>query len=160
MSTTTRAWAARMAEAANRLLAGLDAEQRSAATFPFPADDERRRWFYTPTDHGGLPLSAMTVAQHQDVHRLVASGLSTAGYVTAAAIMGLENILDHTEAWRSTMNRPRGRDPLAYWVAVFGSPSAEGAWAWRFGGHHVSIHYTVVDGDVVGRTPVFFGADP
>ena len=140
MSATTRAWAARMAEAANRALDGLDADQRAAATWDFPSDGERRRWFYTPTDHGGLPLSAMTVAQHQDVHRLVASGLSPAGYVTAAAIMGLENILDHTEEWRSTMNRPRGRDPLAYWLAVFGRPSSGGTWAWRFGGHHGRTH--------------------
>jgi hypothetical protein len=46
-----------------------------------------------------------------------------------------------------------------YWIAIFGSPAGE-TWAWRFGGHHVSLHYTIVDGEVVGTTPCFFGADP
>lgn len=158
-TTTRRAWADRMAEAATLVIDSLDDQQRDAATWPFPSDDERRRWFYTPTDHGGLALSALSPAQHQHVHRLVASGLSRAGYVTVAAIMGLENILDHTEGWTVRFGRPRGRDPLAYWVAVFGRPGSD-AWAWRFGGHHISLHYTIIGGEVVGNTPSFFGADP
>ena len=47
----------RMAEAAGAWLDGLDAEQRRIALGAAPGDDpsdaERRRWFYTPTDHGG-----------------------------------------------------------------------------------------------------------
>lgn len=152
--------ARRMAEAASDLLSGLDEEGRAAATWPFPADDERTRWFYTPTDHHGLPLAAMTGDQQRRTHRLVASGLSTAGYVTAAAIIGLENILDHLEGWQADFGRERGRDPQLYWVAIFGRPDPSGTWGWRFGGHHVSLNYTIVDGEVVGTTPLFFGADP
>ena len=43
-----------MAEEATRLIDSLDAGQREIALWPFPADEERRLWFYTPTDHGGL----------------------------------------------------------------------------------------------------------
>src|SRR5438874_1469048 len=46
----TAAVAARMAEAAAGLLGALTPEQRAKATFDFPAEHERRRWFYTPTD--------------------------------------------------------------------------------------------------------------
>lgn len=46
-----------------------------------------------------------------------------------------------------------------YWIAVFGEP-AESTWAWRFGGHHVSLHFTIVDGVLVSATPCFLGADP
>ena len=46
--------ATRMAEAADLWLADLDDDQRAVAQWAFPADDERRLWFYTPTDHGGL----------------------------------------------------------------------------------------------------------
>jgi hypothetical protein len=152
--------ARRMAAAAVDLLACLDDGQRAAATWPFPTDDERRQWFYTPTDHGGLPLAAMTPRQHQRTHQLVATGLSRAGYVTAAAIIGLENILDHTEGWTATMQRERGRDPMAYWVAVFGPPEEGGTWGWRFGGHHISLNVTIIDGEVAATTPLFFGADP
>ena len=157
--TVRRELATRMRDAALRLLDGLDEAQRARARFPFPSTAERESWFYTPTDHGGLPLAAMTSAQHRLTHRLLATGLSAAGYVTVATIMGLENVLDHTEGWRSGFGRERGRDPLLYWIAVFGSP-ADDTWSWRFGGHHVSLHHTILDGEVVATTPCFLGADP
>lgn len=156
----TRACAATMAARATDLLDALDADQRDAATWPFPSDDERRRWFYTPTDHGGLPLSEMTSEQHRLVWRLVAAGLSDAGYHTAALIVGHENTLDHFEGFVTDFGRARGRDPLLYWIAVFGDVARDGTWSWRFGGHHVSLHFTIVEGTVVSSTPCFLGADP
>ena len=48
----------------------------TAAVWPFPADDERRLWFYTPTDHGGLTLADMAPPQQRLAMQLVASGLS------------------------------------------------------------------------------------
>jgi hypothetical protein len=42
---------------------------------------------------------------------------------------------------------------------VFGTPGAD-AWAWRFGGHHLSLHHTIAGGEVLASTPCFFGADP
>ena len=152
--------AIRMAEEAERLIASLDDAQRKLALWPFPADDERRLWFYTPTDHGGLTLAAMTQPQHRMVFRLVASGLSTPGYVTASTIIGLENVLDQLEGFTASFERPRGRDPLMYYVRFFGAPSPTGTWSWRLGGHHVSLNFTIIDGVVSGLTPLFFGADP
>jgi hypothetical protein len=152
--------ATRMIEAASRLLDALDPSQAGIAWRPFPDDEERRLWFYTPTDHGGLPLALMSATQHRLVHQLVATGLSRPGYVTAAAIMGLENILDHLEGWRVDFGRERGRDPLLYYITIFGEPGGQGAWAWRFGGHHVSLHFLIVDGAIAAMTPNFFGADP
>ena len=102
---------------------GSTIDQREQAAWPFPADDERRLWFYTPTDHGGLPLGAMDAAQQQAAMRLLRAGLSEAAYVTATTIIGLENVLDAVERWRSTFDRPRGRDPGMYYVRVFGDPA-------------------------------------
>lgn len=152
--------AARMAEAAAAFVASLDDGQRAAAAWPFPSDDERRRWYYTPTDHGGLPLAAMRPGQQRLAFALVASGLSRPGYVAAATIVGLENVLDHVEGWRTTWGRERGRDPGLYYLRVFGEPHAEGTWSWRFGGHHVSVNHLVVAGEVRASTPCFLGADP
>lgn len=149
-----------MTDAAIQLIESLDRVQRDRVCRPFPDDEERRQWFYTPTDHGGLPLVAMSSAQHRKVHQLVAAGLSHAGYVTVAAIMGLENILDHLEGWSTLFDRERGRDPLHYYVTIFGDPGGNAPWAWRFGGHHVSLNYTVAAGKVTAMTPNFFGADP
>ncbi|MEL6984203.1 MAG: DUF3500 domain-containing protein, partial [Actinomycetota bacterium] len=129
------------------------------ATWPID-DEERQRWFYTPTDHGGLGLDDMDGGQQRLTHQLVATGLSTPGYVTMSAIMGLENVLDHTEGWIATFGRLRGRDPQQYRIAIFGQPGPTGRWGWRFGGHHVSISLSMADGSVVGVTPLFLGADP
>jgi Protein of unknown function (DUF3500) len=157
--------AAQMAGAAADWLSALDPEQRALAAGRAPsadgeADAERRRWFYTPTDHGGLPLGAQRPAQQRLALRLVATGLSTAGYVTVATVIGLDNVLDQVEGWSVDWGRERGRDPGLYYLRVFGEPGGAGAWGWRFGGHHISLNNLVVDGEVRAVTPCFLGADP
>ena len=161
MTTGEQDTAAAMAEAAARWLDTLDRDQRAAGTGDGPRGDdtERRRWFYTPTDHGGLTLHAQTPAQQQRAMRLVASGLSDAGFATVAAVMGLEDVLDRAQGWPSRPNRERFRDPGLYYLRVFGDPEG-GTWGWRFGGHHVSLNNLVVDGRVVATTPCFLGANP
>lgn len=149
-----------MAAAAGAVLAALEPPQLALAAWPFPADQERRRWFYTPTDHGGVALGDLRPAQQQLALRLVATGLSRAGYVTVATIMGLENVLDELEGWTASWERERGRDPGRYYLRIFGEPGAGGTWAWRFGGHHVSLNHTVVGGRLEAVTPCFLGADP
>jgi hypothetical protein len=153
--------AADMAQAATTWLGSLSAAQRELALYPGPGpgDEERTTWFYTPTDHGGLPLNRQRPAQQGLAMRLVASGLSVAGYATVATVMGLENVEDRLESWTSDWGRERGRDPGMYYLRVFGSPG-DGAWGWRCGGHHVSLNYTVVDGRVRSCTPCFIGAYP
>ena len=153
-----------MADAARSWLERLDPEQRAIGTGAGPADDstdaERRRWFYTPTDHGGLTVHQQRPAQQRAAMRLVASGLSTPAYVTVATIMGLENVLDHSEDFTVMFDRERGRDPGMYFLRVFGEPGGPRPWGWRFGGHHVSLNNLVVDGVLVSSTPLFLGADP
>lgn len=157
---TTRDPAQRMVDAATAWLDSLDDEQRAAALTPWPSDEERHRWYYTPTDHGGLPLLRMRPAQQGLAMQLVAAGLSQPGYVTASMIMGLENVLDRVENWQVDWGRERGRDPQLYWLRIFGRPSLDGPWSWRFGGHHVSVQHLVLDGRVQASSPSFLGADP
>ena len=162
--TARRQVADEMAEAARAWLTCLDPGQRAAAGGSVPvhadSDAERRRWFYTPTDHGGLTVNQQRPAQQRAAMRLVASGLSTAGYNTVALTMGLENVLDHTEGFTASFDRARGRDPGMYYLRVFGEPGGSRPWAWRFGGHHVSLNYLVADGLLASATPCFIGADP
>lgn len=154
----------RMAEAARGWLESLDAEQHMIGQGVVPAadvsDNERRRWFYTPTDHGGLTIHQQRPAQQRAAMRLVSTGLSPAAYVTVATIIGLENVLDYIEGFKASFNRDRGRDPGMYYLRVFGEPGAKGLWGWRFGGHHVSLNNLVVDGVLVATTPCFLGANP
>jgi len=155
----------RMAAAAAAWLDALDPAQRVAATGGTPgadsgADAERQRWFYTPTDHGGLTLGTQRPAQQSLAHQLVATGLSRAGYVTVATVIGLENVLDHGEGWGVDWGLERGRDPGNYYLRVFGEPGGTAPWGWRFGGHHVSLNNLIVGGAVRSVTPCFLGADP
>jgi Protein of unknown function (DUF3500) len=152
-----------MAAAAADWLASLDPARRAKAGYPFPADEERTRWYYTPTERGGLPLAEMGPVSQRLAHRLVASGLSQGGYATAATIMGLENVLDAKEGWRRGYDGRavphRGRDPQLYFVSVFGEPG-DGPWGWRVGGHHVALNYTIGAGGEVSASPLFLGANP
>jgi hypothetical protein len=156
--------AARMAEAAGAWLDSLDADQVGVASAAVPSADasdaERRRWFYTPTDHGGLTFHQQRPAQQRAAMRLVATGLSTPAYVTVATIVGLENVLDQVEGFVTRFDRERGRDPGLYYLRVFGRPGSTAPWGWRFGGHHVSLNNLVVGGALVATTPCFLGADP
>jgi hypothetical protein len=154
-----------MAEAALDWIDALAPDQRRVAVGAAPAADattdaERRRWFYTPTDHGGLTLHQQRPAQQRLAMRLVASGLSEPAFVTVATVIGLENVLDNAEGFSAVMGRERGRDPGLYYLRVFGEPGGSGVWGWRFGGHHVSLNNLVVDGALVSTTPCFLGADP
>jgi Protein of unknown function (DUF3500) len=163
-TTARREVADRMAEAARAWLDTLDMEQRTIGQGTVPSNDasdnERRRWFYTPTDHGGVTVHQQRPAQQRAAMRLVSTGLSPAAYVTVATIMGLENVLDYFEGFVVRFGRERGRDPGMYYLRVFGEPGGEGLWGWRFGGHHVSLNNLVVDGVLVATTPCFLGADP
>ena len=156
--------AARMADAAREFLALLEPEQREQAVRPLLDDEERRHWNYAPMKREGLPLLAMTPMQQQAANRLAATGLSRSAYVTAAVVMGLENILDAVEAWSGgrlgvDVGSERWRDPQLYFVTIFGEPGEE-AWGWRFEGHHVSIHYTIEGDGIIAPNPTFLGANP
>src|SRR3984885_1550317 len=66
----SREVATRMAAAAATWLDALDPAQRAVAAGGAPSPDagpdaERRRWFYTPTDHGGLTLGAQRPGQQR-----------------------------------------------------------------------------------------------
>ena len=145
-----------MASAASRFLTTLTPEQRTQATFAFEAD-ERMRWNFIPDEmfpRNGLPLKAMTEPQRKAAHDLLRTGLSDRGYQTYTAIIQLENILRVIEGGRLA------RDPDAYRFSIFGTPAAKGTWGWRVEGHHVSLHFSVVNGTAVASTPSFAGSNP
>src|SRR5689334_5385982 len=130
-----------MATAATRFLASLDADQKAKATFPFETD-ERPRWHYIPTSmfpRKGLMLRDMSAPQQNLARELLKTGMSARGYMTVTSIMELEDVLRAIEQGRGP-----GRDPLGYFFSIFGTPSASGTWGWRVDGHHVSLHFTIV----------------
>jgi hypothetical protein len=154
-----------MASAANAFVNSLSPEQRPKATFPFESN-ERLHWNFIPSEafpRNGLLLKDMNENQRKLVHDLLKSALSQRGYLTATAIMDLESTLGDLE--RRARESGRGaesmvRDPLKYYVSVFGTPSTKNTWGWRVEGHHVSLHFTVVNGNLIASSPTFFGSNP
>jgi hypothetical protein len=157
--------ASAMRTAATAFLASLTPEQRATATFEFDSA-ERTRWNFIPPQafpRKGLTFKAMTEAQREQAHALLKTGLSQRGYMTATSIMDLESTLGGIEraARGAGLNAENfAREPLEYYVSVFGTPSEKGPWGWRVEGHHVSLRFTVVNGNVDVGAPSFFGSNP
>src|SRR5215470_3112983 len=157
--------ASAMRTAATAFLASLTPEQRASATFDFDSA-ERTRWNFIPPQafpRKGLTLRAMTESQREKAHALLKTGLSQRGYMTAASIMDLESTLGGIEraARGSGLNAENfPREPLEYYVSIFGTPAEKGPWGWRVEGHHVSVRFTVVNGNVDVGAPSFFGSNP
>jgi len=154
-----------MADAATAFLASLTPEQRQKAVFPVEGD-ELTHWNFIPTEtfpRNGLTVKEMTDAQRGLAHNLMKAGLSQRGYVTATSIMQLEEVLGALEQRdRDGGRQAEGfrRDPVRYFFSVFGTPSKKQTWGWRVEGHHVSLHFTVVNGTMVASSPSMFGSNP
>ncbi|MDZ4701855.1 MAG: DUF3500 domain-containing protein [Rhodothermales bacterium] len=144
----------RMREAAQAFLAALDPALRERASFPFD-DAERTNWFFVPIpgERKGLPIKDMTADQRQHTHALLRSALSHPGYLRATGVLMLERILADIE------KNPAYRDPELYYLTVFGDPSGDEPWGWRFEGHHLSLNFSSISGEVA-LTPAFFGSNP
>jgi hypothetical protein len=148
----------RMAPAAEKFLGGLTPAQKTQATFAFD-DAERLNWHFIPRPRKGLPLRDLEGAALQAAHDLIQTGLSKAGYEQALSVMSLEEVLYLLEAGERAERRER-RHPGKYYLSVFGTPTKTGQWGWRLEGHHMSLNYTIKNGEVIGSTPEFFGANP
>jgi len=138
--------------ATRAFLGGLGGDQARLACQRFD-DHDRRDWAYWPTPRQGVPLSALDRTQSKAAHRLLAAMLPLPAYARAVTIMGLDEVLDRMEDYRSD-RRHRGD----YWITVFDCPGAD-RWAVRFEGHHVSLHATISAGQA-RLTPLFLGANP
>src|SRR5262245_16375407 len=147
--------ASAMADAANKFLASLTPEQKAKATLDF-ADENRRDWTVVPRDRKGVPLKDLDENQRKLAMEFMKTGLGASGYQKATTIMSLENVLAQLEG----PNRRFPRDPELYYFSVFGTPSAKAPWGWRVEGHHISIHFTIVKGEMLSNTPLAFGANP
>ena len=144
-----------MVAAASTFLNSLNADQKKQATYPL-TDAERENWNFVPIARNGLSFKKTTTEQMGLGIALLRTGLSHVGAAKAQAIMQLELILKELEK----DNPPGRRDPVNYFVTIFGEPSAEKSWGWRFEGHHVSINFTIVDGKHVFFAPSFLGTNP
>lgn len=144
-----------MSLAANKVLDSLTDEQRAEVSFDFE-NKERTHWIYVPSVRQGLPIKKLTEPQKKFVLDLLTVSLSPIGKNKVLGVLTLEDYLRVLEQGKGQFVRDAG----LYYISIFGTPSAQGTWGWRWEGHHCSQNFTIVDGKLVGSTPSFIGANP
>ena len=142
-----------MADAASVFLQALGDEDRKKVTFEFD-DPHRIDWQFIPMERPGLSFGDLRPEQLLLATSLLQTGLSHRGYATSMQVMVLESVLHEME------NLNPKRDPSKYHLFIFGQPSVEQPWGWRIEGHHLSVSFTVADGQAIASTPMFLGASP
>ena len=152
-----------MVSAAKSWLASLNSNQITSAKYKLDNPDYER-WHYVPDNsfastrgyrRNGLTYNEMSPEQRSLADALLSASLSRAGFVSVKTIMSLEEVLRIKED-----DNTGRRDVNVYHVSVFGEPSMDGDWAWRFEGHHVSLHFLMRAGKLVSTAPEFLGANP
>lgn len=145
-----------LADQAELFISSLPADVKSKAIYNI-SDSERFNWHFVPKSRNGVPLKALNEVQRARALNLLKASLSAQGFEKATAIVALENVLKQVEH--------RGpndtyRDPLNYYLTIFGTPGSKGAWGWRFEGHHVALNFSSLDNRIESSTPSFFGSNP
>lgn len=152
--------AQRMAEAAQGLVASLNARQRERLQLPW--GEECFVWDWLPGEarpRVGVRLLHLNDEQQTWVLALLDAALGSRAARQVNQARQLEAHLRQFEKVSPDVVFVV-RDPEQYWVAVHGEPGGVEPWGWGITGHHVSVHFTVVDGDLVGPWPLFIGAQP
>ena len=156
LSQHSDAQTASIVSKANAFLALLDETQSEKARYDFE-DDERYNWHFVPRARNGISFNDLNDKQRQAALDLLKACLSEQGFHKASNIMALENVLREVES--------RGpddtyRDPLNYYLTIFGNPDPHNIWGWRLEGHHISINFSSSNGEIVSATPTFWGSNP
>ncbi|MCE6992858.1 DUF3500 domain-containing protein [Dyadobacter sp. CY323] len=147
-------FAKEMTAVVQAFLKTLSAEQLKEASLSF-SDPARFDWNFTPRARKGITFKNINSDQKKAAMNMIKLVLSQEGYSKAEQIIDLENVL------RVVETRPANdtyRDPENYAFLVFGTPGAE-PWGWRVEGHHLSLHFSSVNGEVT-FTPSFMGSNP
>ena len=145
--------ASSMAKAAAELIASLDSDQKGATAYAF-GDKTRDVWHFFPNwaKRSGIPLSKLSKKQREPVMRMLSLLLSAEGFKEQENVRLIHGL-------KKDLNAPDNPRHL-YFISIFGKPSLESTWGWRFEGHHLSINCTLGEGKNFSVTPSFWGASP
>ena len=145
-----------LVQAANNFLKSLTPAQRTKAAYSF-ADEQRYNWYFVPLERQGLRLKDMNDTQRKLAIALLQLPMSENGYGKAKTIMEMEVVLKALEKLPPENER---RDPDKYYFSIFGQPSEQEPWGWRVEGHHLSLNFSSVTGELAAQTPAFMGSNP
>lgn len=140
---------------ASKFLNSLNKEQFAKTQFRF-ASESKYVWHYLPAatfSRPGISLAELNKNQKELLFQLLQNSLSESGYAKTKQIISLEEVLAEISG------NPDYRDPEKYYAAFYGNPAKDSLWAWSFQGHHISLNFTVLNGET-SIAPRFLGANP
>jgi hypothetical protein len=141
---------------ANRFIATLNDAQKAETIFPFDVD-ERYNFHFVPMKRRGITFNEMNSKQNSLALELLKSCLGEDSFKKTKEIMQLELVLKELEKRKPEDNY---RDPGNYHFTIFGNPSPNNIWGWRFEGHHISFNFSFNKKILVSGTPGFMGSNP
>lgn len=104
----------------------------------------------------GLRTGTLSAGQWPALNALLAA------VTGSGASQGYDRIQQHLNA--DDYLREHGGGPGygrgSFYLALLGAPSDSGTWELQFGGHHLAVANTYVDGVLAGATPSFRGIEP
>jgi len=156
LNTNSLAQRADLVSKANEFLSALSVPLKAKAQYKL-SDDERLNWHFVPKSRNGVSFRDFNSVQRDAALSLLKTSLSAQGYQKATAIMALENVLREVENRGADDNY---RDPLNYYLTIFGTPSEDEPWGWRFEGHHIALNFSSLNNRIESSTPSFFGSNP
>jgi hypothetical protein len=138
--------------ATNAFLDSLNADQKAEVMRDFDSE-LRTNWHFIPMKRQGPTFETLSDAQDKLLLDVVRAGLSEDGFGKSEMIRKLEGVL-------FIMEGAAHRNPEDYHILVFGEPKAGGDYTVRYEGHHQSLHWTVIGGELVSGGPQFMGTNP
>lgn len=145
---------------ANSFLNSLSDDLKSKTHYNLE-DPERFNIHFVPIARKGASFHDFNDEQKKLALDLLKASLSNEGFRKSTEIIELEKVLIVVE--NNQYKMPDGspmRDPLSYYLWIFGDPSKDNFWGWRFEGHHLSLSFTSNNNQIVSSTPSFLGSNP
>lgn len=150
--------AAKVLCAVQAFQATLTATQLAAVQFSYTSTNAIK-WSNLPCGsqcREGLELSTLSATQLAAAMAVVSAATGTTtneGYSEVSQIIAADDVLKAT-AGGTTYSSGN------YFIAFVGTPSATSTWQLQFGGHHLAVNQTYINGAVAGATPYFEGVEP
>lgn len=150
-------WApASLTDAARSWVGSLTEAQKAKGVLSYESP-QRTVWVFVPLEtRKGLPLREMNVDQQKLAMKVLEQAVSQSGYQAATKIMSLEEVLRKLEG----PGREEWRDPVKYYVTIYGNPAEDTTWGMSFEGHHLSLNFVIKGNQVIESTPQFMATNP
>ena len=142
-----------MAETAQELISSLGPTKTAEFVYKFE-NSSREHWHFFPNWSGrkGIPLSQFSQDQKRRVKKLLNLLLTSEAFQEQKNIRLIHGL-------RKDLSDPNNPMNL-YYLSIFGTPSTNRNWGWRFEGHHLSLNCTLIEGKLFSVTPSFWGSSP